>query len=149
MEAIDRFFSHTVTWNNGCWWWFGSNMGKKKYGVFWFEGRKVVAHRWIYERYFGPIPSGLESHHTCETPWCVNPYHLEMISRTEHSATKNYKNPTHCKRGHLLSGDNMRIRERMFPSGLKYHRVCKQCKREWDYELRAKKHDNRNTASLD
>ena len=147
--AWDRFFSHVATWNNGCWWWLGSNMGKMKYGVFWFEGRKVVAHRWIYEQMFGPIPDGYESHHICETSWCVNPYHLQMVTRGEHAKTKNFYQKTHCVIGHPLSGENLRIRKRIVNGIERNHRVCRACKRSSDNELHIGKKDNRAQASMD
>lgn len=30
------------------------------------------------------VPAGLELHHICEHPWCVNPFHLYPATRLEH-----------------------------------------------------------------
>jgi hypothetical protein len=149
LKSEERFFNHVAMWPNGCWWWLGSNMGKMKYGIFWFEGKKVIAHRWAYERFIGPIPEGYESHHTCKTAWCVNPYHLEMMSRAEHSQTKNYHHPSKCLKGHKLSGNNLRIRRRLRSGGEYNERVCLTCKRERDNEFYARKHSGRKGASVD
>lgn len=46
----------------------------------------VLAHVYAYERLIGPRPRGLDLHHTCENPGCVNPSHLEPLTRSEHVA---------------------------------------------------------------
>lgn len=58
-----------------CWEWLGPKTdgghGKKTY-----LGRCVMAHRWIWEMLFGPIPAGLVVYATCGTAGCTNPHHL-------------------------------------------------------------------------
>lgn len=44
------------------------------------------AHRCVYEHEVGPIPAGLELDHTCQNPPCVNPDHLDPVTRAEHVA---------------------------------------------------------------
>jgi hypothetical protein len=41
--------------------------------------------RFIYEEVVGPIPAAHELHHRCENPRCVNPDHLEPVTRAEHA----------------------------------------------------------------
>lgn len=41
------------------------------------------AYRLSYERKFGPIPEGLEPHHMCENPRCINPDHIEPLTHAE------------------------------------------------------------------
>jgi hypothetical protein len=45
----------------------------------------VPAHRWVWEQVRGPIPPGMELDHTCRTRLCVNPRHLEVVTRTENN----------------------------------------------------------------
>lgn len=58
-----------------CWQWLGpktdAGHGKKTYC-----GREVMAHRWVWEMLFGPIPAGLVVYATCGTTGCTNPHHL-------------------------------------------------------------------------
>jgi predicted RNA-binding Zn-ribbon protein involved in translation (DUF1610 family) len=48
------------------------------------EWRGVYAHRIAYELAVGPIPPGKEIHHVCGVRRCVNPAHLEAVTRGEH-----------------------------------------------------------------
>lgn len=41
------------------------------------------AHRLSYERWYGPIPEGLELHHICRTRACVEPTHLTPVTHAE------------------------------------------------------------------
>jgi hypothetical protein len=43
----------------------------------------VLAHRWAYEHFIGPIPAGLEIDHLCRVRHCVNPAHLEPVTKSE------------------------------------------------------------------
>jgi hypothetical protein len=61
--------------NSGCWLWLGGvqSMG---YGMLGPKKHRVLATRFSYEKYKGPIPIGLSVLHRCDTPLCVNPDHL-------------------------------------------------------------------------
>jgi hypothetical protein len=48
-------------------------------------GRNVLAHRRVYEDQIGPIPEGMIIHHICENRMCVNPRHLEAMTRGDHN----------------------------------------------------------------
>jgi hypothetical protein len=64
-----------------CWLWDKPN--RAGYGSYHALGRSGVAHRWGYTFRVGPVPPGLELDHLCRVPRCVNPSHLEPVSRRE------------------------------------------------------------------
>ncbi len=91
------------------------------------EGRLKYAHRVAYEQTVGPVPSGLELDHRCRIRCCVNPAHLEAVTRQENvrRGTQGWdqKAKTHCAQGHEFSPENThRTKEG--------YRQCIQCKRE-------------------
>ena len=70
---------------DGCWPWLG---GKTQgYGVFSLGegGRKMRAHRFAYETFVGPIPSGMLVDHACRNRSCVNPSHLRLVNRVQNA----------------------------------------------------------------
>lgn len=117
--------------NTGCWIWT-SNKSQKGYGIISIMGKKHRAHRVSYLEAYGTIPEGLVLDHTCRNRLCCNPKHLRAVTSKENIlcgeglAAMNAKK-THCKRGHPLHGDNLRVKIR---SNRAPERVCRQCHRE-------------------
>lgn len=109
----------------GCWMWLGTNW--KGYGQTCRNGKKEKAYRASYELYVGAIPPGLTIDHLCRTPLCVNPSHLEPVTRTENALRQGEhtrKTVTHCSRGHEYTEENTHLHgpNRSF-------RACKECRR--------------------
>lgn len=70
---------------SGCWLWTGKK-GSKGYGLVHVDakaGTQQQAHRAAYELTIGTIPEGLELDHLCRVRPCVNPAHLEPVTRAE------------------------------------------------------------------
>lgn len=71
--------------NNGCLIWQGGTNGS---GHAMYNG---PAYRHYYIYFYGPIPHGHEAHHTCGNGLCVNPLHLQILTRTQHhEATRRF-----------------------------------------------------------
>lgn len=66
--------------STGCWVWRGYR-DRNGYG----RHRVEWAHRWSYEHHVGPIPDRHEIDHLCSNPPCVNPEHLEPVTKVEHA----------------------------------------------------------------
>lgn len=85
--------------DRGCWEWVGNITGG--YGQFSVDARPTVAHRVAYELLVGPIPRGLEVDHLCFNKTCVNPQHLEPVTRHENLKRRSARRML-CKYGHPL-----------------------------------------------
>lgn len=110
-----RFWPKVDATPGGCWIWKGGKF-PNGYGGFYVvrDGKRktAMAHRWAYERLVGPIPDGLDLDHLCRVRDCVNPAHLEPVTRSVNLLRGDRRTgprKTHCVRGHLLGGDNLYI----------------------------------------
>lgn len=66
--------------SDGCWIWNGSRWNSEGHCAVWMNGKRLLAHRAVYEQEIGPIPHGLVLDHLCKRPPCVNPLHLEPVT---------------------------------------------------------------------
>ena len=64
---------------HGCWLWTGSS-DENGYGRVSYKGDLRVVHEFIYEALVGPVPDGLELHHSCFHPECCCPEHLVPVT---------------------------------------------------------------------
>ncbi len=114
-----------------CWLWT-AYINKFGYGVIGtYDKKTALAHRVSFELTKGPIPEGLEINHLCEVKNCINPDHLEAITRAEHilktdfQGGKYQKNKTHCVNGHSFQETDVYITK-------EGHRKCRACGRAAD-----------------
>lgn len=121
--TLDRFLAKFVVQASGCWEWTASR-DRRGYGHFKvLEGNSRFAHRWSYQHFVGPIPDGLELDHLCVNPSCVNPDHLEPVTRAENQRRR-LARMTACHRGHPFDEANT---YRPYEG----RRVCRACHRLW------------------
>lgn len=84
--VAERALSRITRSEEGCWIWPGwKNTGG--YGVIKRgDGLIAMVHRVVYEALVGEIPDGNHLHHLCHTKACVNPAHLEPLSKRDHES---------------------------------------------------------------
>lgn len=119
-----------------CWLWTGQRF-TNGYGLLRTDGtvsrRALLAHRIAWRLLIGPLDQDITLDHRCRVRTCVNPDHLEPVTRavntlrSESPAAVNARK-THCKNGHPLTADNLYVaRSRSGnPS-----RVCRACRLAW------------------
>jgi hypothetical protein len=96
-----------------CWEWTGGLLttGYGQFGTRKYPPRTRLAHRVAYELVNGDIPQGLDLDHLCRNRACVNPAHLEPVTRRVNLIRGNgtvglNARKMHCKRGHPFDADN-------------------------------------------
>lgn len=109
------------------------------YGLFWFNRRYELAHRWLHTQEIGVIPAGLELDHVkawgCTHTNCVNVWeHIEAVTHKENLGRATWVRngplkgsrhankrvpPTHCKHGHAFDEANT--------YWYRGHRSCRKC----------------------
>ena len=99
-------FEQRVGRGDGCWLWLG-NVSPEGYGRFTYKRRTIQAHRVAYQLANGHMPpSDGAIDHLCRNRQCVNPAHLEAVSRGENvrrglvGQPKPWLVKSHCHRGH-------------------------------------------------
>lgn len=123
LTAAQRFWPK-VDMSGDCWLWTGP-LRPTGYATFYPGGgrhvAKIYVHRFAYEAVRGPIPDGLEVDHLCAVRHCVNPTHLEAVTRRVNLDRRNARK-THCIHGHRYDEENT------YRSGP--HRHCRACRNE-------------------
>ena len=116
MEASVRFWNQVDDSAGSCWEWMGGT--SNGYGGFFLKGKKVKAHRYAYELMVAIIPDGLEIDHLCRNRKCVNPSHMELVTRSENVkrgllpdiGRQRQESKTQCPQGHPYDEKNTYLR---------------------------------------
>lgn len=125
-DEASRFWGNVaVSGPNDCWLW-KLGLERKGYGIFCAQGQRKKAHRVSLILEGRTIATGMVVDHVCRNRACVNPAHLRVVTPKENALENSVSMSainaakTHCKRGHELTGDNLRISHRG-------HRLCREC----------------------
>lgn len=134
MTLPDRFWSKVEKQvDDDCWLWTGC-CNDQGYPLFWQDRRHRRAHILSYVSVHGPVPSGLVLDHVkergCTRRHCVNPAHLEPVTRGENVKRGGNAAKTHCSSGHAYDETNTHRRE----NG---HRSCRACARAYYHNRKA------------
>lgn len=120
-----RFWSK-VSKTPSCWLWT-SPLTKKGYGQFTVGSKNFSAHKWSYETFIGPVPGDLTLDHLCRVKHCVNPAHMEPVTREENSRRghlfREWPVLIACPKGHPYDEVNLYIDPKGYPK-------CRTCRRE-------------------
>ena len=127
----ERFWSKVeVHQPSGCWEWTGSIL-RSGYGQFSVASfGSFLPHRVAFHLLVGEVSPDLDVDHLCRNPRCVNPDHLQLVTKRVNTlrgygpSSENAKK-THCKNGHEFTPENTFY----FPSQ-KGKRTCRTCWQE-------------------
>lgn len=120
--------------DDGCWIWKGAPTAQGRFGRAAFGPRNdhliIYAHRLSFMIYYGD-PGDQHVLHRCGRALCFNPEHLFLgdaavkvratVARGRHRNQNTGR--THCRRGHPLTGTNVRLEAGRF-------RRCLACERQ-------------------
>lgn len=123
---------YTIT-ESDCWEW-NLYVSEEGYGTVSHQGKMRKAHVVAYEAEVGAIPKGLILDHLCRNRKCINPRHLEPVTKRENTLrgvgpTAINSRRTHCINGHEFNEENTKVRKGKW-------RQCRQCERDWSKRKR-------------
>lgn len=109
-----------VTKTDSCWIWNGS-VNVYGYGQIMLAYKNLKVHRVAYELLVGPIPTDMTIDHLCLNKLCVNPEHLEVVTRAEN--TSRGQKEMFCRNGH-----DMAVTRYTSPKGKTECRTCRDAR---------------------
>jgi hypothetical protein len=122
----ERITRNVLVNANGCWVWT-KYRDRNGYGRLYVGNRVVLAHRFAYEAFIGPVPNGLPLDHLCRNRACCNPRHADPVPQVQNlhrsPETVNTINAakTACPRDHPYDSVNTYVDS----TGARHCRACR------------------------
>lgn len=120
MSQLDAYELDAVF---GCHLWTG-RVGSNGRPVIWRGNKPSSAYRVAYEQAVGEVPSGQVLDHLCRRSTCINPLHLEPVTKEENERRKSWA--YRCKRKVCAKGHDMSTALVTPEMG----RLCRTCAKE-------------------
>jgi len=125
-EKLKAYLLSKIKKVNNCWIWQDKSINTSGYAQIKIQKKQVLVHRLSYELFNGKLEKNLVIDHLCRNKLCINPDHLELVTRKENilrgfGPTAINSRKIACKKGHSLTGYNLIIRK----TG---NRECRTCK---------------------
>ena len=112
-----------------CWHWVGATTGDDGYGSVSVCGRTRRAHRVSFLAYRGSIPEGMDLDHLCRNRACINPEHLEPVTRRTNTLRGKHPNVVIRRTGICKNGHDMNVTGRYYRRNSRGSQ-CAECCRE-------------------
>ena len=140
LERVMRYIQYDT--NGGCWLWDSGITfnGHSHYPIFTLRpGKQERVNRFMYRTHNGPIMRNEIVRHTCDVTLCVNPAHLIVGTHKDNAQDRETRGrsrwavhgvASHCRYGHPMSGENLRI--------YGGRRACRECRNERGRQRRAR-----------
>lgn len=101
-KTCELFLSKVIqAGSNDCWIWnagMNSLRSTVNYGMFWVNGKKILAHRFALALSKGTMVS-LNVIHSCDNPSCCNPSHLREGTQKENMKDCSDRGRVHIEKG--------------------------------------------------
>jgi hypothetical protein len=129
-DSTVRKFMESIDKTDSCWNWRGATStkpdGRPSYGR---VSLGTSVHRFAYLLAKGAIPLDFEIDHLCKNTLCVNPDHLEAVTKPENMRRSNSPmarqgRQTHCIHGHTFDDVNTY----RSPDGKRRCRACRRAR---------------------
>ena len=102
-----------------------------EYSRFYYKGKYIRGHRYVWEQLFGEIPKGMHVCHHCDVRKCVNPDHLFLGTDSDNNIDKLKKGRHEARGGHrhpnakLTMGQVIQIKE-LLAKHILYKNIAKK-----------------------
>lgn len=104
-SLTERLARYTVDPTFGCHLWTGE-LGSNGRPIIWRGQRPSSAYRLAYELEVALVPVDHVLDHLCRRPRCINPMHLEPVTKPENERRKSWAyrcRRERCPRGHSMA----------------------------------------------